>query len=95
MLLTARAVVQGTPASPCLGAFQAESAVRGVAISAVIPGDPARSWLFRLTDAPRPTGPRGATTISPALEYRPMTCHYDANARIPETVWTQDGTSRP
>jgi hypothetical protein len=105
VLLTAGAVVHGTPASPCLGAFVAESAVRGVPVSAVIPGDPSRSWLFRLGDAPPPEAtagshrrgpaPHGNTSASVALEYRPMTCHYDASARIPDIVWTQEGTSRP
>ena len=92
VLLTGSAVVHGTPASPCLGAFQADSVVRGALVDAVIPGDPARSWLFRATlDGPR----RGEPTGTTALEYRPMSCRYDGNARIPEIVWSQDGTSRP
>jgi hypothetical protein len=93
VLLTSSAVVHGTPASPCLGAFEADSAVRGNPIGAAIPGDLARSWLFRTGDLPRPGGKHGE--LSTALEYRPMTCRYDDTARIPEIVWSQDGTARP
>ncbi len=94
VLLTTGAVVHGSPASPCVGAFHAESAGRA-GLSAVIPGDPARSWLFRTTDGPPPGEKKRADAKGPALEYRPMTCHYDPNAAVPDVVWSQDGTSRP
>jgi hypothetical protein len=95
VLLTESAVVHGTPTSPCLAAFHAESAMNAP-MSAALPGDLAHSWLFRSTyDAPRPPGRRPDPGMTPTLEYRPMACHYDANARIPEIVWTQEGTTRP
>jgi hypothetical protein len=94
LLVTSAAVIHGTPASPCLAAFQADSAVRGQLIGALIPGDPARSWLFRAGYDARATNKREAVA-PPSLEYRPMACRYDPNARIPEAVWTQEGTSRP
>jgi hypothetical protein len=94
VFLTGSAVVHGTPASPCLAAFHAESATNSP-MSAVLPGDLARSWLFRYTyDAPRAAGKRDGG-VTPTLEYRPMACHYDANARIPESVWAADGTTHP
>jgi hypothetical protein len=93
VLLTSSAVIHGTPASPCVGAFEADSAVRGNPIGAVIAGDPARSWLFRAGDLPRPGGKHGEVTT--ALEYRPMSCRYDDTARIPDAVWSQEGTARP
>jgi hypothetical protein len=95
VLLTSGAVVHGTPASPCLAAFQAESAHRAL-VSAAIPGDVARSWLFRAVyDAPLPRGRRADPNATHVLEYRPMTCRYDPAAAIPEIVWSQEGTSRP
>ena len=99
-LITRGAVVQGTPEAPCLGAFEAEpppNAVGSAAMGAVIPGDLAHAWLFRAaSDAPAPRpGRRGQSGPSPALEYRPMACHYDPTARVPESIWNSPGTTRP
>jgi hypothetical protein len=90
-LLTSHAVAHGTPSSPCLAAFQADS-IASAPVSAVIAGDLARSWLFRYSYEPRPGKSAGAT---PTLEYRPMSCRWDPSARIPEAVWNQPGTLRP
>jgi hypothetical protein len=94
VLLTSSAVVQGTPASPCLAGFEVESAT-SAPISAVVPGDLAHAWLFRSSVDPPRAGKRPDAAPTPTLEYRPMVCHYDPAARVPEIVWTRDGTSRP
>ncbi len=100
ILITSGAVVQGTPASPCLAAFQADSASNPAApVSAAIPGDLAHAWLFRAsTDAPPRAGRRAQAATqaaTQALEYRPMVCHYDPTAHVPESIWGSPGTSRP
>ncbi len=98
--ITRGAVVQGTPEAPCLGAFEVEpppNVVTSAAMGAVIPGDLAHAWLFRVSNdvpAPRP-GRRGKGGASTALEYRPMACHYDPAARVPESIWAAQGTTRP
>jgi hypothetical protein len=93
VLLTAGAVVHGTPATPCVAAWEAEGVARAP-VSAIIPGDLARSWLFRVAgEAPRPGKHGEAAGL--ALEYRPMACRFDGAARIPEAVWNERGTSRP
>ena len=98
VLLTAGAVVQGTPASPCLAAWEAVAVGKGsLAVGALLPGDLAHAWLFRVAlEAPRAAGkPADHAKPVPTLEYRPMSCRYDPQARIPETVWSEPGTSRP
>ncbi len=67
VFLTSSAVVHGTPASPCLDGFQADSVVKGALTGAVIPGDLARSWLFRTTRRAAP----------------PRRGHGDDGARVP------------
>ena len=94
VLLTSGAVVHGTPASPCLAAFQADGVQRTL-VGAVIPGELARAWLFRVTSDAPPAGKRADSTATHTLEYRPMTCRYEAAAAVPEIVWSQEGTSRP
>jgi hypothetical protein len=94
VLLTAGAVVHGTPASPCIAAWQADGVSHAQA-TAIIPGDPARSWLFRIaSETPRAAGKR-APSSGLAIEYRPMACRFDPAARVPDTVWSEPGTSRP
>lgn len=96
VLLTAGAVVQGTPASPCIAAWEA-LAVGKAPMGAVLPGDLAHAWLFRFSvDTARAAGKRAdAAEALPTLEYRPMSCRYDPQARVPESVWSEPGTSRP
>lgn len=108
VLLTGSAVLHGTPASPCLAAWQAVGVARAH-VSAVIPGDLAHSWLFRpaateaLARAPRPRPTpgkpaKGAPAVErprdPAIEVRPMACRFDANARVPESAWNEPGAVR-
>ncbi len=96
VLMTSGAVVHGTPDSPCLAAFQADSTAN-TPIGAVIPGDLSHAWLFRLvSDVPaKPAGKPRRAEPGATMEYRPMACHYDPSARIPDVVWTQEGTTRP
>jgi hypothetical protein len=95
VLLTSSAVVHGTPAAPCVAAWEAEGVARAP-VSAIIPGDPARSWLFRVSgEAPRAAAGKRAEAGGPAIEYRPMACRLDASARIPESVWNERGTTKP
>jgi hypothetical protein len=90
VLLTSGAVLHGTPASPCLAAFQADGALRAP-VAAAIQGDLAHAWLFRATvDAPT-----SSATGRYTLEYRPMSCRYEPAAPIPEFVWTQEGVLHP
>lgn len=98
VLLTAGAVLHGTPASPCVAAWEAPEApsVSKAPVGAILSGDLARSWLFRFGyEMPKsPRRPELAEPV-PALEYRPMTCRYDPTARVPEAVWSEPGASRP
>ncbi len=93
VLMTSGAVIHGTPTSPCLAAFEADG-INNAPIGAVLPGDLSRAWLFRFTADPPPGAAKRAEP-GLALEYRPMVCRYDPSARIPEVVWTQEGTTRP
>jgi hypothetical protein len=96
-LLTAAAVAYGTPASPCVAGWEANG-VGQRNLGAVLSGDLARSWLFRGVplDPNRASGPerRPDPTAAMVLEYRPMACHFDPSARIPESIWSEPGTAR-
>jgi hypothetical protein len=102
MLLTAGAVMHGTPASPCVAAWEAVGTAR-VPITAIIGGDPSRSWVFRrvLEEAPPPDpdklakGPaKPPASRGPSLEYRPMSCKFDPTAKVPEVMFAEAGTFR-
>jgi len=88
-LLTAGAVVHGSPSAPCAAGWEASSAAHEK-ISAVLTGDLARSWIFRVVSAPAKPG----EAPSPSLEYRAMACRYDPAAAIPDVVWNEKGTAR-
>lgn len=89
VLLTAGAVLYGTPSSPCLGAFEGYG-VQRAAVSAVIAGDLKRAFLFRIGSAE--TARPGRRSSSQSFEHRAMTCRFDPNARVPESVWAERGT---
>ncbi len=105
LLLTSSAVIHGTPASPCLAAWQAIGATRAQ-VSAVIPADLGRSWLFRpaasepVAKAPKAVkGGKPAKAARPveqgsAIEVRAMSCRFDPTARPPEAVWNEPGAVR-
>lgn len=96
VLLTAGAVLHGTPAKPCVAAFEAP-AVGKAPIAAILPGDLARSWLFRFSvEAPKSAArrPEGAEPVA-TLEHRAMTCRYDPSARVPDSVHHEPGAARP
>jgi hypothetical protein len=109
LLLTAGAVLHGTPSSPCLAAWQATGASRAP-FSAIVPADLAHAWLFRPATAepsprsipparapkpgkgappPPPERPRG-----PSIEVRPMACHFDPSAKVPDVAWSEPGAVR-
>ena len=88
-LLTAGAIVHGSPTAPCAAAWEAFGVAKSP-VSAVISGDLARSWLFRVAAAQGKPG----QIPEPAIEYRAMTCHYDPAAAIPEAVWNERGTAK-
>jgi hypothetical protein len=94
ILLTSGAVIHGPPSAPCVAAFQAVSAQRS-ATGAVIPGDMAHAWLFRVKVEPPPANARQQDDPVRVLEYAPMSCRYDPSAPVPDVVWTQEGTSAP
>ena len=95
LLLTSDAVLFGDPTSPCIAAWEGESVGRAL-VSALIPGDLERGWLFRLlTDPVRANGNAPSGTPPPTLEYRPMSCRFDPAARVPESVWNERGTTAP
>lgn len=90
VLLTDSAVMYGTPASPCVAAFDAD----GVPLEtnngetqseqAILPIDELEhSWLFRVV--PNSSG-RGR------VEVRTMSCHFDPTAEIPPEVYNLAGT---
>jgi hypothetical protein len=104
-MLTWGAVVHGPPSSPCVAAWDAASfsAPGSPQVTAVLSGDLAHAWLFRLGSA-EPPAPRPGAPPSPAaprpqtdlkiVEHRPMTCRFDPSAKVPEAVWNAPGTLR-
>lgn len=71
------AVTHGAPSGACVAVFDAKalSRIAGEEQAALVRPDPAAaSWLFR----------RVAGTA--AFDYRPMTCHYDASAKLPSEI---------
>lgn len=85
VLLTEWAVLHGTVRSPCVAAWTASQLQRSPAapITAVIGGEPDRSWAFRPTP-----GKRGS------VDYRAMRCRRSPGAEIPRTVWLEPGAMR-
>jgi len=83
VLLTDWAVLHGTEAAPCLGAWGAHGVepARGGS-SAIIVGDPSHAWLFR------PTPGRARAR---ALDVRPMSCKYSPAAAVPKEIWSALG----
>jgi hypothetical protein len=97
LLLTWGTVMHGTKESPCVAAWEAFG-VGASTILAVIGGDPSQAFLFRfLENVAAPSERDGDRTsarrANVMFEHRPMSCRYDASARIPEVVWAQAGTS--
>jgi len=89
VLVTNDAVLHGTPAAPCVAAYEAgvvpELASTQPERAILLLDALDRSWIFRVTEATRDQ-PR-------ALEYRPMACRFDPT--IPQDVLDQNGTSAP
>jgi hypothetical protein len=83
VLLTDAAVLHGTPAAPCVAAYDAEpvpsdgsSGARERAV--LLLDDLEHAWLFRTSaDSNRDSG---------VLEYRTMSCRFDASLEVPQEV---------
>jgi len=89
VLLTDAAVLHGTPASPCVAAFDAETVSldgasnTGRERALVLLDDLEHGWLFR-TSADSQRDPGG-------LEYRTMSCRFDAGLEVPPEVYRARG----
>ncbi|HEX3597970.1 MAG TPA: hypothetical protein VHU80_22830, partial [Polyangiaceae bacterium] len=89
ILLTADAVLHGTPESPCVAAYDAT--LVSSEFSGAAQGEQAiimmsaleRAWLFRKEQAPGTTG---------ELAYRTMSCRVDPDAEVPPEVFRERGT---
>ncbi|APR83422.1 Hypothetical protein A7982_08771 [Minicystis rosea] len=97
VFLTAGAVLQGTPSSPCVSAWEAPALGRNVASGVILQGDLTHAWIFRFSqEIPKSAAKRPETAEPvPSLEYRSMSCRYDPSARVPESVWSEPGTTKP
>jgi photosystem II stability/assembly factor-like uncharacterized protein len=90
VLLTADAVLHGTPDAPCVAAYDATLVSSELSSSpqseqAVLSmTSPERAWLFRKEQAP------GSPT--PELTYRTMSCRVDPDAEVPPEVFRERGT---
>jgi len=92
VLLTNRAVMHGTPAQPCVAAYDAQIVVLDDGANeserAILPlDDLEHAWLFR-------TLPDQRTNL-PSVEYRSMSCRFDPGAEIPAEVYRATGTMIP
>ena len=87
VLLTDGAIVHGPPQHPCLAAFVGKAAYSAGA-TAVIEGDLAHAWVFRVA-VPRPD-----EKSRPGIDMRPMTCKYDASIPFPTDLVGVPGTVR-
>ncbi len=95
VLLTSSAVVHGTPSSPCVAGWEAEG-VRRSPISAVILGDLTHAWAFRVAHGEMNADElrrRGVTAPPQSIELRPMSCHFDPSAPVPDVVWGEQSTA--
>lgn len=96
VLLTWGTVLHGTKESPCVAAWEAYG-VGASGLVAVISGDPSQAFLFREVENVGVPGERESDRPSirranVMFEHRPMSCRFDASARIPDQVWSQPGT---
>lgn len=89
LLLSARAVLHGSPADPCLAALDADPIVLDpdddtarVERAIVLLDDLENSWLFRSSPA------AGRSRV----EARAMSCRFDPSAEVPFEVYSAPGT---
>jgi hypothetical protein len=87
-LLTAGAVLHGTPSSPCLAGWEA-TAIDGRRAAAVILGDLSRAWVFRVAQVAPGSGRAPGTSVD--VEVRAMSCRWDPSAPTPDGVWDETG----
>ena len=92
VLLTSSVVLHGTAAAPCVAGWEANALGR-LPVGAILPGDLAHAWLFRLATPP-PAAPGAAASGAVAIEAHPMACRFDPTAKVPDAVWSEPATSR-
>ena len=82
-LLTEKAVLHGTPDSPCVAGWHASNLAQHDQRVAIVSGDLSHAWLFR--ESPKKVG---------AIDVQKLTCHWAPDASLPEEVWKASGTVR-
>jgi hypothetical protein len=92
LMLTAEAVLHGTPESPCIAAFSVEpvaneAGVKPTETALIAPDDLEHAWLFRQMPS---VGGAGARS-----EYRAMSCRFSPTLEIPTELYREPGTLAP
>ncbi len=92
LMLTAEAVLHGTPESPCVAAFGVEpvaneAGVKATETALIAPDDLEHAWLFRQVPAQNGAGARA--------EYRSMSCRFAPTLEIPGELYREPGTLAP
>jgi hypothetical protein len=92
VMVTGAAVLHGTPARPCVAAFDAEPVAfdTGNALpesALVLLDDLEHAWLFRIN--------RGIGGEGEQVEYRNMSCRFSPTAEVPAELFRMPGTTAP
>jgi hypothetical protein len=92
VMLTAEAVLYGTPGSPCVAAFGVEaipneSGMTPAETAIIAPDDLEHAWFFRQVPTPNAAGLR--------IEYRAMSCRFAPTLEIPPELYRVPGTLAP
>jgi hypothetical protein len=93
VLLTENAVMHGTPREACVAGYDAEAIPLEGSLShdreraLIALDDLEHAWLFRTAS--------DARSESNGIEYRVMSCRFDATAEIPPEVYRASGTQVP
>jgi len=109
VMLTSGAVLHGTPAAPCVAAWEAASPAHATptGLYAILSGDLVHSFVFRAVgsgaDAPAAGGagragrapePTRPSAEPSSIEYRAVTCRFDPAAKVPDVVFSEPATIR-
>jgi hypothetical protein len=91
-MVTGAAVLHGTPARPCVAAFDAEPVVADAGSAQpesalVLLDDLEHAWLFRIN--------RGIGGEGEQVEYRNMSCRFSPTAEVPAELFRMPGTTAP
>ena len=92
VMLTAEAVLHGTPENPCVAAFGVdpvtnESGAKAPETALISPDDLEHAWLFRQVPLASGNGTR--------VEYRAMSCRFSPTLEIPTELYREPGTLAP